>query len=139
MRPGVVLTVLVCDACLTTNAARVSFHDSSTGLTRRWNVRSDPPPTCVVGILARPPIEWRLVPMVGCLVARCEPLGLTACAKTAGALSEAINRELVDLFLALEREGRLDAYAAERGWTVVRHASGEPIELDVPWRLVREP
>lgn len=73
-------------------------------------------------------------------VAVCDAIKLAAEGETWDDLQEMVADELRSLFVDLLREGELDAFLRDRGWTLVSPvpmpAAQDNVKFDIPWSII---
>lgn len=74
------------------------------------------------------------------MIAVCEPLGLVTHGRDLADLQSSINESLNLLFRALLKQGELNAFLTQRGWTAqeisVESQADEEPSFHVPWELI---
>jgi hypothetical protein len=88
-------------------------------------------------------VQWTVSEYADCVVARCDPLGLTAYADTLDELPDIIEETLDDLFRNLIQEGILDEFLQKRGWTKrpsvkLPQMLESDTPLRVPWEIIQQ-
>jgi hypothetical protein len=86
-------------------------------------------------------VGWIVTRYADCVIARCNTLGLTACADTIEELPEIIDEILDDLFHSLISEGLLDEFLKKRGW--IQHPQiqisqmlNSDTPIHIPWEII---
>jgi predicted RNase H-like HicB family nuclease len=95
--------------------------------------------TMIIKVQVQAPLEWRVQQAArdGRLMAVCQPLGIAVEGESEEELQALIPEAIRLLMTDLVDDSEFDAFLEERSWSAVRVLTGDDLEFEIPWRLVR--